>query len=169
MRNKTNNVRKIVVSGCFAAMIFVMTYVLKVPVGIGYVHFGDMLVYLCCCILGGPWAVLAAVIGEGLADLAGGYVLYLPATILIKGLSAAFLIFAARHSERLLNAYTALAAVASGILTIGGYYIADLLIDKAYAIIDISGNAIQAVGSVILFVSVALALDKAKIKSKISF
>ena len=43
------------------------------------------IVYLSSLIIG-PWAILAGMIGEGLADVAGSYVIYAPATVVIKAI-----------------------------------------------------------------------------------
>lgn len=161
------NLRKMVTTALFAAMIFVLTFFVKVPVASGYVHFGDALIYICAGVLGGPWAILAGAIGEGLADLIGGYAVYAPATIIVKALIAVPFILTAPKKEKFLTPVTALMTVPSGIITVAGYYIADLIINKNYAITDIPGNVIQAVGSAVLFIVIAAAFDAAKLKSKI--
>ena len=161
------NVKNIAVTGMFAAMIFVLTMFVKFPVASGYVHFGDALVYICAMIIGGPWAVIAGAIGEGLADIAGGYAAYAPATIVIKALIALPFLFVRKKNDTLLSVPSALMTIPAGLITVGGYFIADLIIDKSYAIVDIPGNAIQAVGSAVIFIIIALAFDKAKMKDKI--
>lgn len=163
------NLKKIVTTAVFSAMIFVMTFFVKVPVASGYVHFGDALIYICAGIVGGPWAMLAGAIGAGLADLAGGYAMYAPATIIVKALIALPFILANKKSEKVLTSLSALMSIPAGIITVLGYFIADLIIDKAYAIIDIPGNVIQAVGSAVIFIVLSLALDKAKIKKRFGF
>ncbi len=163
-----SNIKKMSLSAMFAAMIFVLTMFVKVPVASGYVHFGDALVYICAAIIGGPWAVLAAAIGEGLADIAGGFVAYAPATLIIKALIAIpFILSSKKNSDKILTPLNAVMIIPSGIITVLGYFLADLIIDKTYAIIDIPGNVIQAVGSGVIFIILAAAFDAAKIKQKI--
>ena len=77
-------IKKLAFTGLFAAFIFVFTFFIKIPVASGYVHFGDALIYIGAMLLDAPYAILAAVIGEGLADIAGGYAMYFPATVIIK-------------------------------------------------------------------------------------
>lgn len=161
------SVKKIVLTGMFTAMIFVLTMFVKVNVASGYVHFGDALVYICAAIIGGPWAVIAGALGEGLADIAGGFAAYFPATVLVKAFIAIPFIFEAKKSDRILTLKTGLFTVLSGAITVGGYFIADLIIDKSYAVVDIPGNIVQAVGSAVIFIIIAAAFDKAKIKSRI--
>ena len=162
------NAKKLSLTGMFAALIFVMTMFVKIPVTSGYLHLGDALIYIASLIIG-PWAILAGAVGEGLADVAGGYVMYAPATVIIKALIAIpFLIVYNKKESKLLNLKSALMTVPSGIITVGGYFAADMLIDKAYAVVDIPGNVIQAVGSAVVFVILAFAFDKSKIKNKIN-
>jgi uncharacterized repeat protein (TIGR04002 family) len=161
-----NKLRKTIISGVFTAMIFVLTMFVKFPVASGYVHFGDALVYICASLLG-PWGIVAGAIGEGLADVAGGFAAYFPATVVVKALIALpFSLFNAK-SEKLLSVKSGLFTLLSGAITVLGYFIADLIIDKSYAIVDIPGNAIQALGSAIIFVIIAAAFDKSKVKNKI--
>ena len=54
--------------------------------------------------------------------------------------------------------------VISGLITVGGYYISDLIIDKTYAIVNILGNIIQAVGSAVIFIVLGTAFDAAGLK-----
>ena len=78
------NLKKITVTGLFSAMIFVLTMFVKVTVPSGYVHLGDAMIYICAVLLGSPWALIAGALGEGLADVAGGFAAYAPATVIIK-------------------------------------------------------------------------------------
>ena len=57
--------------------------------------------------------------------------------------------------------------ISAGFVTVGGYFLADLIISKEYAVVDIPGNVIQAVGSAVIFIIFAIALDKINIKDKI--
>ena len=87
MRNLS--VKKLTMAGVMAALVFVMTYIPKVPVPItgGYVHLGDGAIFLSTLLLG-PLGIPAAAIGSGLSDLLGGYMVYVLPTIMIKALVA---------------------------------------------------------------------------------
>lgn len=86
---KNVSVKKMTMAGVMAALVFVMTYVPKVPVPItgGYVHLGDGAIFLAALLLG-PLGIPAAAIGSGLSDVLGGYMVYAIPTILIKGVVA---------------------------------------------------------------------------------
>ena len=87
MRNLS--VKKLTLAGVMAALVFVMTYVPKVPVPVtgGYVHLGDGAIFLSVLLLG-PLGIPAAAIGSGLSDILGGYMVYALPTMLIKGVVA---------------------------------------------------------------------------------
>lgn len=87
MRNLS--VKKLTMAGVMAALVFVMTYVPKVPVPVtgGYVHLGDGAIFLSVLLLG-PLGVPAAAIGSGLSDVLGGYLVYALPTMAIKALMA---------------------------------------------------------------------------------
>ena len=161
---KNNKIFKMVVTAMFTAMIFVLTRFVSVPVATGYVHFGDALVYLVATTLGGPWAFFAAAVGEALADIASGWFTYAPATLIVKALIAIPFVLVNKKSEKILTPITALLTIPAGVITVGGYFLADLIIDKAYAVVNIPGNIIQAVGSAIIFIVLAAAFDAVKIK-----
>ncbi len=83
------NISAMVTSALLAAFTCVATMILKIPTpGIGYIHFGDVLVLLCGFILGPAYGALAAGVGSALADLFGGYAIWAPGTFVIKAFTA---------------------------------------------------------------------------------
>ena len=142
--NKT--VKKISFTALFAAMVFGLT-MLHIPIGAGgYIHVGDAMIYLSGLLLG-PWAFLAASIGAAFSDLASGVAPYAIPSAIIKFLIAIPFVALYNKSNKLLTVWTALCTILSGAITVGGYYVADLVLYREGAIADIPANAIQAVGS----------------------
>ena len=86
---KNLSVKKLTLAGVMAALVFVMTYVPKVPVPVtnGYVHLGDGAIFLSVLLLG-PLGIPAAAIGSGLSDILGAYMVYAIPTMAIKALVA---------------------------------------------------------------------------------
>lgn len=164
---KNNKLLKMVLTAMFTAMIFVLTRFISVPVATGYVHFGDALVYITASVMGGPWGFFAAALGEALADVASGWITYVPATLIVKALIALPFVLVWKKDEKILTPLTALLTIPSGAITVIGYFIADLIIDKAYAAVNIPGNIIQAVGSAVVFIVIAAAFDAAGLKKKL--
>ena len=67
-----SQVKKLTFTALMAAMITIFTaYICHIPVGQngGYIHFGDSLIYIAACLLPWPYAMTAAAIGGGMADL----------------------------------------------------------------------------------------------------
>lgn len=86
---ETDKTKKVILSALFAAITCVGTMIIKVPTPtMGYIHPGDGFVLLSGLILGPLWGGLAAGVGSALSDLIGGYFVYVPATLLIKALTA---------------------------------------------------------------------------------
>ena len=87
---KQQSVKKLITAALFAALVCTATMVIRIPTpGTGgYVHPGDGVVILCGLFLSPGWAFLAAGIASCLADLLGGYFIYVPITFAVKGLVA---------------------------------------------------------------------------------
>ena len=78
--------QKIVVSSLFAALVCVATMIIKIPSPLkGYINLGDCIILLSAFILPKGYKFLTAGIGSALADVFSGYIVYAPATFVIKG------------------------------------------------------------------------------------
>ena len=72
-----------------AAMVCIATMIIKIPSPMkGYLNIGDGIVLLCGWMLGPGYGFLAAGLGSALADVCSGYIIYAPATFLVKGAMA---------------------------------------------------------------------------------
>lgn len=167
--NKVNRkVLNMVYAAVFAAMIFALTRFIQIPVpgGAGYLHFGDAMIYIVASTLGGPWALFASALGAAIADLSSVAV-YAPISAIVKVLIALPFVFVNKKSEKILTPLTICLTIPSGVITVLGYYLGDLIVNKAYAVADIPMNIVQAVGSAIIFAVISAAFDAAKLKKKL--
>ena len=157
----------LIMSALFAAAIAVMTaYLLHIPIPTGgYIHVGDALIYLAACLLPTPYAVGAAMVGAGLADLLTAPMWVVP-TLVIKAVVA--LLFTSR-SPRLLCPRNVAAAVGAALLSPTAYGLAAcLLLGSAHAFWpQFLGTLIQAIGSGAVFFPLALGLEHAGIKGRL--
>ena len=115
---------RIVTTGIFAAMITVMTaYICHIPYGAngGYIHFGDTMIYLAAVFLPRPYALAAAAIGGGIADLLTAP-MWMPATVIIKML---IVLPFSEKNNRLLSTWNIMAPILSGVVSAAGYYAAE--------------------------------------------
>lgn len=150
----------------FAAMIFGLT-MLHVPIGAGgYIHVGDAVIYVTAMLMGGPWAFISAAIGAACADIVSGFAVYAIPSAIIKVLIAVPFVLVSKKDSKLLTFKTALFTIISGVITVLGYFAADMILYREGAIADIPANIIQAAGSAVVFIVLAFALDRAKIKQR---
>ena len=85
----TEKTKKLVLAALMCALTCVATMVIRIPTPtMGYIHPGDALVLLCAFLLGPVPGALAAGIGSMLSELFSGYLSYVPATFIIKALTA---------------------------------------------------------------------------------
>ena len=157
MKSKTH---KIVFASLLAALTCVTTMAVKIPTPLGgYVNLGDSIVLLSAAFLSPLYAVFAAGIGSALADLFSGYVIYAPATLVIKALMAliAYTVIKAFHEKKKVLAES-IGALLAAIWMVVGYYIFEgFLYGFGASLVNIPANAIQgAVGAVLGVVLVQL-------------
>ncbi|MBR3769120.1 MAG: ECF transporter S component [Lachnospiraceae bacterium] len=85
-----NKIKTLTTSSLFMALTCIATMIIKLPTpGTGgYVHLGDAFVILSGILLGPLYGAIAGGIGSALADLFGGYFIYVPITLIVKALIA---------------------------------------------------------------------------------
>ena len=148
--------KKLVMCALFAALACVATMSIRIPTPAtgGYIHPGDAVVILCGIFMGPAEAFLAAGIGSCMADLLGGYFIYVPITFIIKGLVA----FSCSHLYRSVTAqgkHGYLAAAACGVidmaLVAGGYFFCEIfLYGLGAALASVPSNLVQGAGGLII-------------------
>ena len=85
----SSRTRLLAMTALFAALGCVATTVIKVPSPTGgYMNLGDTAVLLGAYFLGPAYGALAGGSGPAMADLLGGYPMYVPGTLLIKAVMA---------------------------------------------------------------------------------
>lgn len=151
--------KKLVLSALFAALVCIATMMIRIPIPAtsGYVHLGDAFVILCGVFLNPAAAFLAAGIGSCLADLLGGYFIYVPITFLIKGLVALVgsYVYHSITKKSETKASTSTAFILCGIFDIlfvvGGYAICEtVLYGFQPALVSMIPNAIQGVSGLVI-------------------
>jgi len=158
-------VRKLAMGGVMAALVFVMTYLPKVPVPVtgGYVHLGDGMIFLATMLLG-PMGVAASAVGSALSDLVGGYMTYLIPTFLIKGAMALVAWKLYKPSNWL---QTAIAFIIAEAVMVAGYFAFETVLYGVPAALGAVGpNAIQGVAGVIVGLLCATLVPRLKAVTK---
>ena len=156
------------ITGLMAAMITIMTaYICHIHIGVngGYIHFGDAIIYLAAAMLPTPYAMAAAAIGGGVADLMMDP-MWAPATIIIKILIV--LPFTSKPAKIITRRNIAAIFVAY-FITVIGYFAAECILfgAKAALVTSVAGNTIQSAGSAVFFVIFGIALDRINAKTRL--
>ncbi len=160
---KRGSVIKLVSAAIFAALIFIGTQFISIPLAFGYFNLGDAFVLLAGYLFGGPYAAAAAIIGSVSADLLSGYAVYAPATLLIKPLMALVIAFICRRARGRLWVFS-LGAVLSELIMVIGYFICDtLLYGASGALASLPANLLQAGAAVVIGGALMLVLEKTQI------
>ena len=154
--------RLLVMTGLFAALGCVATLVLQVPSPTGgYMNLGDTVVILGAYLLGPVWGAVAGGVGPALADLLSGYMVYVPATLVIKAVMGVLAAVLYRAADRKAWALPVCAIVAE-IPMVVGYWLFDgfLAGSLAGSAAGIPSNLVQAAFGVAASTLLALALKK---------
>lgn len=151
-----SKLKKIVMAALFAAFACVATMSIRIPTpGTGgYIHPGDAIVILSGVILGPTWGLLAAGIGSAMADLIGGYFIYVPITFVIKGLvgfAAGVLYQKLGKTSKSNYIAVILGGVVDIIFVALGYCLCEVfLYGAAAALASVPANVIQGIGGLII-------------------
>lgn len=151
MNAKTKNM---VMAALFAALVCVATMIIKIPSPLkGYINLGDCIVLLSGWMLPPAYGFLAAGIGSALADLFSGYVVYAPATFIIKSLMA----FISFYGFKLLNkkipntSSRVVAGLTAELFMILGYFVFEgILYGFGPSLVNIPANAVQGVAGLVI-------------------
>ena len=163
----TNATKKIVLASMLAALTCVATMIIKIPSPLkGYLNLGDCVVLLSGWMLGPVYGFLAAGIGSALADLFSGYIIYVPATFVIKGLMALVAYAGFKALNKKLGDLTSriITGICAEIIMILGYFVFEgFLYGFAPSVVNIPANAVQGVAGLILGCLLVKVFEKGKI------
>lgn len=140
---RKSRTKTLVITSMLAALVFVFTYLVKIPINASgaYMNIGDCIIYCSGLLVGGPWAAAAAGLGSALSDLLLGFPVYAPATLIIKGLMG--LVCAVLMKKGGFGRF-ALACVLGGAIMVAGYALFEwICFGWTYAAGTIAFNLIQ--------------------------
>lgn len=147
-----DRIRRLALGGVLSALVLLLTFLIKIPVPAtgGYVHPGDAAIYLAAVLLG-PFAALIGGLGSALADLLGGYMVYIAPTFVIKAAMGGIAGLLARKKAPIRNALAfSLAACAM----VAGYFVFEgFVFGWVAALAAVGPNAVQGVTGVVLGVA----------------
>ena len=163
MKTKT---QKIVMASLLAALCCVATMIIKIPSPLkGYLNLGDCVVLLSGWLLTPAYGFAAAGIGSALADIFSGYIVYAPATFVVKGIMALIAHFCFRCMYNKLGNTPSriIGGALAEIEMILGYFIFEgFMYGFMPSIVNVPANAVQGVAGLVIGIILVKIFDKTK-------
>ncbi len=153
------HIKLICISAMLSALVFAATFLVKIPLPVGYVHVGDGIVFIASAILPAPYAMVSAAVGVGLADLCAGYAIYIPVTVLIR----IFTVLCFSRKKQLLSCRNIIALAVSIIICAVGYWVFEAIFVYESGIAALAGlpfNIAQSTLGAIIYIVVSKAAGK---------
>lgn len=149
-----------------AAITCVATMIIKIPSPLkGYLNLGDCVVLLAGWLLSPVYGFLAAGIGSALADIFSGYVMYAPATFVIKGVMALIACYGFKllHKKAGDLASQIISGAVAEVWMVLGYFVFEgFLYGFAPSVVNIPANGVQGIAGLILGCVLAKIFQKNK-------
>ena len=146
--------KKLVIAALMTALACVVTMIVKVPSPLkGYVNLGDCIVLIAGWILSPVYGFMAAAIGSAMADLFLGYVLYAPATFVIKGAMAVVAYYGYKLLCKKLGDLPAriISGIMAEVIMVFGYYVFEgFLYGFIPSLVNIPANSVQGIVGLIV-------------------
>lgn len=164
-KNQPVSAKVITYTALMTAIIFIMTYVPKIPFPFGYAHLGDAMIFVAALFFPRRQAALAAGVGSALADFIGGYPVWMVATFIIKYLMVEVVFWIVRpdqHQLHVLSARAILAIAASCVWMIVTYALAGAIIygSPAAGTAMLPGLISKGVANAIIAYVIAIGLER---------
>ena len=164
MNTKT---KKIVMAALLAALTCVATMIIKIPSPLkGYLNLGDCIVLVAGWMLSPVYAFLAAGLGSALADIFSGYVLYAPATFVIKGLMAIIAFYGFKGLHKKLGNLSArvISGIAAEMMMIFGYFLFEgFMYGFVPSLANIPANGVQGIAGLVIGILLMNTFEKGNI------
>ena len=161
------NTQKIVIASMLAALCCIATMIIKIPSPLkGYLNLGDCVVLLSGWILSPVYAFAAAGIGSALADLFSGYLVYAPATLVIKGIMAivVYFCFKGMHNKLGTTPSRIIGGVLAELVMVFGYFVFEgFMYGFAPSVVNIPANGAQGIAGLIIGLILVKIFEKSKI------
>lgn len=151
MNKKT---KQLVMAALMAALTCVATMVIMIPSPLkGYLNLGDCLVLISGWMLSPAYGFLAAGIGSALADVFSGYMIYAPATFVIKGLMALIACYGFQLLQKKISSLISriVSGAAAEIMMVLGYFVFEgFMYGFVPSAANIPANAVQGIAGLII-------------------
>lgn len=164
MKTKT---QKIVSASMLAALCCVATMIIKIPSPLkGYINLGDCVVLISGWILSPVYGFMAAGIGSALADIFSGYVIYAPATFVIKGIMAVIAHFCFKGIKNKIGnipSHIISGALAEIEMIVGYFVFEGFMYGFLASAVNIPANGVQGIAGLIIGILLIKVFERSKI------
>lgn len=162
--NSTFKTKKICMTGLFMALICVSTLFFKVPIPGGYAHLGNGFIFLAAALLGNTGGMIASGVGSALADLLGGWYMWILPTLIIKCIMGLVVAFIAPKKFTIMSPRTLIAIITGMVEMVAGYFLAGIfLMDTvAASATQIPGLVAEDIVGIVIFYLIGFAMEKSK-------
>ena len=161
--------RHIARTALLISLTTVATMIIRIPnpATHGYINLSDTMIFTVALLFGGAASGLAGGIGAALADGLGGYFIWAPWTLVIKGFEG---LIAGTLAARIPDRYTGnrryllqtlVLLLAGGWMTLGYYLAGAVLMGATAALTEIPGNLFQVGAGVVVALPLAAGLRRA--------
>lgn len=151
-----------------AALACAVTMVINIPSPFkGYLNLGDCIVLMIGWMISPAYGFLAAGLGCALADLFSGYVTYVPATFMIKGIMALIAFYGFHLFRNKLGDFPAkiISGTAAELMMILGYFVFEgVLYGFSSSLINIPANGMQGLVGLLTAVLLTKMLSKSGLR-----
>ena len=161
-----NTTQRIVMAALLAALACVATMIIKIPSPLkGYINLGDCIVLIAGWMLSPVYGFLAAGLGSALADLFSGYVVYAPATFIIKGVMALMAFYGFKLLHKRLGDLPSriISGTVAEIIMILGYFVFEgFMYGFGPSVVNIPANGVQGIAGLVLGIVLIKIFNKAR-------
>lgn len=159
-----NSTQRIVMAALLAALACVATMIIKIPSPLkGYLNLGDCVVLIAGWMLSPMYGFLAAGLGSALADLFSGYVVYAPATFIIKGIMALIAFYGFKLLHKRLGDLPSriISGTVAEIVMILGYFVFEgFMYGFGPSVVNIPANGVQGIAGLVLSIVLIKVFDR---------
>lgn len=158
-RSGKNLVLSAALSGIMAALVFVTTMMIRIPIPAtqGYINIGDSMIFVSALLFGPVVGGFAGGVGSALADLVGfpSFIFY---TLVIKGIEG---LIVGSLTTRKNSWRDIMVVILGGIEMITGYFIVEAyLYGVGAALVELPGNVFQASFGAIVAIPLCFAIRR---------
>lgn len=110
--------KDLTLTAVMSALVFIATFVPKIPIPLGYAHLGDAAIFLAVIYCGRKIGIISGIIGSALADLLSGFPIWILPTIFIN-LAMAETFFRLKDKNLIISLILASLVMTAGYTLIG--------------------------------------------------